>query len=627
MRTAITIGLVLALAGAAPQALAQPRTSIPPAAQPSGTSESRALTAWLDEQYEQELRMDPEDLTMQGRKDLQDRLSDRSEAHADAQLAWRRASVAEMKRRFDPARLDDEARTSFEIWALELERAETSAKWRRHRYLFARGGAHTGLPNFLINFHGVDAPADMAAYIARVRLIDDALDQLLVRARAAADDGVRMPRFAYDRAISEVERVTGGAPFAAGEDSPLLADGKAKIAALQAAGRIDQRQADAFRRDLIQAMKDEMQPGYQRLAAWLKADRENTAPEAAGAHALPQGRAYYDAALYLQTTTKMTADEIHELGLAEVARLRSEMEAVKAKTGFTGSLEDFFVFMRTDPRFYLPNTDEGRARYIEMSEAYLAGMKRKLPEYFGILPKAELVVKRVEPFREEPGGAQHYFPGTPDGSRPGIFYAHLSDMAAMPVYQLENIAYHEGLPGHHMQISIAQELTGLPTFRTQYGYTAYSEGWGLYTEKLAREMGFTSDPYNDFGRLSGEIWRAIRLVVDTGMHAKGWSEEEAVAYFKANSAQPEAAIRSEIQRYLVNPGQATSYKIGMIRIQAMREEARAALGDRFDIRAFHDVVLGGGGLPLPVLEARVRRWTERMKTAAASHSGHPAGEH
>jgi uncharacterized protein (DUF885 family) len=611
MRRTVAIGLALALmSAAAPQALAQ---AAAPAAASAAVSESRALTAWLDAQYEQELQQDPEDLTMQGRKDQQDRLTDRSEAHADALLAWRRASVAEMQRRFDPARLDEEARTSFEVWTLELDRAETAAKWRRHRYIFARGGAHTGLPNFLINFHRVEEPADMAAYIARVRQMDDALDQLLARARAAAEGGVRMPRFAYDQSISEVERVTGGAPFGPGADSALLADGKAKIAALLKAGKIDQRQAEAFTSDLTQAMTTQMKPGYERLLAWLRSDRAQASAEARGAHALPQGRAYYDGALFLQTTTDMTADQIHALGLAEVARLRAEMEAVKAKTGFAGSLEDFFVFMRTDKRFYLPNTDEGRAQYIAQADAYLAGMKKKLPEYFGILPKADLVVKRVEPFREEPGGAQHYFAGTPDGSRPGVFYAHLSDMNAMPIYQLENIAYHEGLPGHHMQISIAQELTGLPKFRTQYGYAAYSEGWGLYSEKLAKEMGFETDPYNDFGRLSGEIWRAIRLVVDTGMHAKDWSEEQAVAYFKANSAQPEAAIRSEIQRYLVNPGQATSYKVGMIRIQALREEARAALGDKFDIRAFHDVVLGGGGLPLPVLEARVRRWIERTR--------------
>jgi uncharacterized protein (DUF885 family) len=332
-------------------------------------------------------------------------------------------------------------------------------------------------------------------------------------------------------------------------------------------------------------------------------------PEAAsGVGALPNGKAYYDAMLKLQTTTDLTAEQIHELGLKEVARIRGEMEVVKAKTGFTGPLSDFFVFMRTDKRFYLPNTDEGRAQYLKLADGYLSAMKKKLPEYFGVLPKADLVVRRVEAFREIPGGAQHYFAGTPDGSRPGIFYAHLSEMNAMPTYQLEDVAYHEGLPGHHMQISIAQELTGLPKFRTQVGYGAFAEGWGLYSEALAKEMGFDVDPYNDFGRLSLEIWRAVRLVVDTGIHAKGWSEEQAVTYFLSNSAQPEAAVRAEIQRYFVGAGQATTYKIGMLKLQALRDESRAALGPKFDYRKFHDVVLGGGSLPLPMVEANVHRW-------------------
>jgi uncharacterized protein (DUF885 family) len=310
----------------------------------------------------------------------------------------------------------------------------------------------------------------------------------------------------------------------------------------------------------------------------------------------------------------MTADEIHALGLSEVARIRAEMEAIKARVGFTGPLNEFFAFMRNDRQFYFDNTDQGRADYLALAEKYLGGMQKKLPEYFGLLPKAALIVKRVEPFREEPGGAQHYFGGTPDGSRPGIFYAHLSDMKAMPKFGLEDVAYHEGVPGHHLQISIAQERTGMPRFRTQYGYTAYIEGWALYSEALGKEMGFFTDPYSDFGRLAGEIWRAIRLVVDTGLHAKGWSEAQAVDYFLANSPQPEAAVRSEIRRYIVNPGQATSYKIGMMTIQRLRDEAKEALGARFDYRAFHDVVLGGGSVPLPVLEGRVRRWIAAHRT-------------
>jgi len=596
-----------ALATAAP-AWAQARD-------PKVAEHSQALTTFLDAQYEEEVQMDPEELTSQGRKVHYDKLTDRSEAAADRQLAWRRQSVAKMKARFDRAKLDDAARTSFDMWALELDRSQIRQQWRRHRYVFARGSAHVGLPNFLINFHRVDEPADLTAYIARIGRIDEALDQLLVRAKAGAADGVRMPRFDYKQGLADIARVTKGAPFSDGPDSPLLADVKKKAEALKAAGKIDQVQADGFVKAAAEAMTGQMKPAYDRLAAWLTEDMAE-APEAArGAHALPNGRAYYAAMLKLQTTTDMTADEIHELGLSEVARIRGEMEALKTKVGFAGTLPEFFVFMRTDKQFYLPNSDEGRAQYLKRAEAFLDEMKRKMPEYFGILPKADLVVRRVEAFREIPGAAQHYFSGTPDGSRPGIYYSHLSDMNAMPTYQLQNIAYHEGLPGHHMQISIAQELTGLPKFRTQYGYTAFSEGWGLYSEALPKEMGLYTDPYNDFGRLSGEIWRAIRLVVDTGIHHKGWSEEQAVAYFMANSAQPEAAIRAEIQRYFVNPGQATCYKIGMLKLQALRDESRRALGAKFDYRRFHDVVLGGGSQPLPVVEASVKRWIASQKAA------------
>ena len=293
-----------------------------------------------------------------------------------------------------------------------------------------------------------------------------------------------------------------------------------------------------------------------------------------------------------------------------------KMEKIKDQVGFKGTLPEFFTFVRTSPQFQLPNNDKGRAEYIKMSEDFLSGMEAKLPEYFGMLPKAKLIVKRVEPFREEPGGAQHYFPGTADGSRPGVFYAHLSDMKSMPTFSLEAIAYHEGVPGHHLQISIAQELTGIPKFRTQYGYTAYQEGWGLYSEALSKDMGFYKDPYSDFGRLSAEIWRAIRLVVDTGIHSKGWSEEQAVKYFLDNGPTPEGAVRSEIRRYIVWPGQATCYKIGMIKIQELRALAQKELGDTFTYAGFHDTVLGGGALPLPVLEARVRRWIDHTKTKA-----------
>ena len=580
------------------------------------SGDSQALTAFLDAQFEEELLMSPERLTALGRRERYGELQDRTEAAGDRALAWRRRSVAAMKARFDPAKLNEDARISYEIWALELVREEKEVAWRRHRYLFDRNGAHTGFPNFMINAHKVATPADMEAYIARVRRSGGVLDQLLERAKLAASQGIRMPRFAYDQSLTEVARVTAGAPFAASPDSPLFADAKAKIAALKTAGKIDAAEADALTASVATAMTGQMKPAYDRLAAWLTADRANTSAEAMGVGALPKGAAFYDATLFLETTTELTAPQIHDIGLKEVARVHAEMEILKTKVGFQGSLQDFFVFMRTDQRFYVPNTDDGRRQYLALAEHYLADMKTRLPRYFATLPKADLVVRRVESFREEPGGAAHYNSGAADGSRPGTFYVHLADTMATPTYELEGTAYHEGLPGHHMQISIAQELTGLPKFRTQYNYGAYAEGWGLYSESLAKEMGFYLDPYSDFGRLSRDVWRGIRLVVDTGLHSKGWSEAQALAYYTANSPQPAAKIRSEVKRYIVTPGQATSYKVGEIRIRALRDEARAALGAAFDYRAFHDVVLKGGSLPLPVLETRVRRWIVTQKQAA-----------
>lgn len=567
-----------------------------------------ALAAFLDAAFEAELALDPEQLTSLGRKEQQDRFTDPSDAAAAARLAWRRANVAEMKARFDRGALGQDARISYDMWVLELERAETATKWRNHGYIFDRNGPHTGLPNFLINQHRVDTPADMEAYVARVAALGPTLDLYLDRARAAAAHGIRMPAFAYDQSIELIGRLTGGAPFGDGEDNALYADARAKAASLATAGKIDAAAADAFTRRVAAAMTGAMKPAYDRLLLWLQSDRAAAGKEARGAGALPDGPAYYDAMLRLQTTTAMTADEIHQLGLSEVARIRAEMEELKQKIGYQGKLEDFFVFLRSDDRFYVANDDAGRALYLKKAEGYLAGMRARLPEQFGRLPKADLIVKRVEAFREEPGGAAHYSPAALDGSRPGIFYVHLADTRATPTYEIEGTVYHEGLPGHHMQIALAQEMTGTPEFRKNYFYGAYGEGWALYVERLAKEMGFYTDPYSDFGRLGREIWRAIRLVVDTGIHAKGWSEEQALAYYSANSPQPIGKIRSEIRRYFVTPGQATSYKVGMQKILQLRDRARTALGKRYDQRMFHEIVLGSGSLPLSILEMQVDRW-------------------
>jgi uncharacterized protein (DUF885 family) len=576
-------------------------------------TESQRLTAWLDEQFAEELDFSPQRKTRLGDKSDYDKLDDASEAASERALAWRRNSVAQMQTMFDYEALSEDARTSWDTWVYALERAELAEPYRRHGYIFGRGGPHASIPSFMINFHRVDELSDMEAYISRLKQIDGVLAQYQQRAVRAIEDGIRQPGFNYDYAIAEIGRVTRGQPFTEDGISPLWNDVESKINALVENDQIDQATSERLLVEAQTAFVERLQPAYQNLLAWLQADRANAGDEALGVWALPNGEAYYNARLSLMTTLDMSADEIHQIGLSEVQRLRAEMEAIKEQVEFDGTLAEFFVFIREDDQFYFPDTDEGRQAYLQLARDYLEGMEEVLPQYFGILPKAGLEVRRVEAFREQDGAAQHYMSGTPDGSRPGVFYAHLSDMRAMPRYQLENISYHEGSPGHHMQISIQQELTGIPRFRTQYGYTAFSEGWGLYSEALGKDMGFYEDPYSDFGRLAGEIWRAIRLVVDTGIHSKQWSQEQAVQYFLENSPQPESAVRSEIQRYITNPGQATAYKIGMIKIQELRATAMQELGDYFDYRGFHDTVLGGGAVPLPILEARVMGWIDSVR--------------
>ena len=575
-------------------------------------SESERLNVWFEEKYEERLQFSPIELSYLGRKEQYDTLGDFSIEQEDIQLAWYEGTLEELESSFDYDKLTPDAQLSYDLWKFDVETQVEAAKWRGNDYIFNQmQGTHAFLPTFMINIHRVADLSDMEAYISRVSEFDKLLGQLVDRARMNAEGGVRPPYFAYDAVIEESRKLIAGAPFSEGEDTALWADGKAKIAGLVEAGEISEVQGIELEARLKTALLQHYLPAYEGLVEFLSADRANVPDVASGASSLPDGQAYYASRLKASTTTELTADEVHQIGLDEIARIRGEMEAIKDEVGFEGDLQAFFKHIETAEWNYYPDTDEGRQGYIDDATAAIENIKQQLPEYFGLLPKADLVVKRVEPFREQDGAAQHYQSGTPDGSRPGVYYAHLSDMGAMPKNQLEVIAYHEGLPGHHMQIAIQQELEGVPTFRTQFNYSAYAEGWGLYSEALAKEMPNTyQDPYSEFGRLSSEIWRAIRLVVDTGLHAKGWSEQQAIEFFQANSPEPLESIRSEVRRYIVWPGQATSYKIGMLKIQDLRAEAEAALGDEFDIREFHDVILGGGALPLSLLEKRVNHWIE-----------------
>ena len=578
--------------------------------QPTSRDVDAAFTGWLDEEFATYLDRHPLAKSRLGDKSDNDKLDDASLAAYAEEVAWRRDSVVRMRDRFARDDLGVEGQRSFDLWIYLLERDEARLKYRGHEYVFGRRGQHTGLPRTLIADHAVDNKQDLAAYAARLNQSGRYLDQHLERAKAAAANGVRAPYFDYDIAIRQVEKILAGAPFdpQSSEPTAMWQDFNKEADTLREKGKIDDAEHEQLLAQALQALTTVTQPAYERILAWLRADRGHTAEVAEGAWGLPDGEAYYAFALWRNTTTDMSADEIHEIGLAEVARIREEMLALKDRVGFEGSLNELFDFMRSDPQFFLPNTQDGREAYLQQARDVLDALERRLPDYFGLLPRNTLQVRRVEAYREQPGGPAHYFRGTPDGSRPGIFYQHLVDMSATPVWRIESLAYHEGNPGHHLQITIALELDDLPRFRSYHGYTAYSEGWALYAESLGREMGFLTDPFADFGRLSGEIWRAVRLVVDTGIHAKRWTRDEAVAYGLANSPKAPAAIDAEIRRYFNNPAQATAYKVGMLKIMALRSRAQEVLGDDFDIRAFHDVVLGSGPLPMSVLEDKVDAW-------------------
>ncbi|MDO6445635.1 DUF885 domain-containing protein [Colwellia sp. 1_MG-2023] len=622
MKIALTLVAVGILTACQPSSVSQDSNNTS-ATKPSSSientalSESERLNEWFAVKYEEDLQMSPMMLTFLGRKEKYDQIDDMSEAAEKKRLDWQAKTVSDLKAQFDYDKLDDEAKTSYGIWIHQYEQALAGQKYNHNQYIFTQfNGIQAFAAQFLINFHKVENENDMIAYNKRISGVATAIEQLLVRAKENASKGVRPPRFAYQGVIEQAKNLIAGAPFIESKnDVPLWADAKRKVASLVASNEIDDTRAAELEAQAKSALNDAFLPSYQALISWFEEDIANTDAIAKGVSSQPNGEDFYNFRLKASTTTELTSDEIHSLGVSEVARITTEMNTIKDKVAFEGDLQEFFTFIKTDEQFFFSNTDDGRLGYISETEKHLAAINQELPKFFGILPKAELVVKRVESFREQDGAAQHYFPGTPDGSRPGVYYAHLSDMSAMPKNEMEGVAYHEGNPGHHMQISIAQELTSIPQFRTQANFTAYSEGWGLYAELLAKEMGRYQDPYSDFGRLVNEMWRAVRLVVDTGLHAKGWTEQQAIEYFKEKTPIAEEAIVSEVRRYLVLPGQATSYKIGMLKIMELRALAEKMLGDKFDIRGFHDTVLSGGAMPLSALELRVTNWIDRMKSS------------
>ncbi len=597
--------LATAIASLATSGLALPAAAQTPAAT-SANAEDARLTAFLDAEFAEMLKFQPQTATRLGLKDGGDRWNDISDSAADAFVAWRQASAARLKAGFDRAKLSPQAQVNYDIWLLEAERAAMANANRRFKPpLYSRlYSTHSQLPDFLINTHAVADVTDLRNYIARLRGLTAVLDVAIERTRASEAAGIRVPRFQIETIIAGSEKLTQGAPFGTGPDVALWADVKAKTEKLVTAGKLDRAQVDTLLEEARTAILA-LQPAYGRVIAWAKSALPTAPSGRVGAVSLPGGAAFYADELKLNTTTDYTADQIHAIGRSEVARIEAEQDALARKAG----LKDRQAYYAERARLFpsRPWTDASRAEYLANANAFVARTRTLLPNYFGTLPEYRIEVVREPSFSEVPGGAAHASAPSPDGSRPARTYVHMvgnqEDPAAM-----YTLMCHEAIPGHNMQGDIQVRQKGGPKFRSVTGYVAFGEGWGLYAEAMCKEMNAFPDIAADFMRLDAELFRAARLVVDTGIHALGWTEDQAVDYLHKTGRQPIEKARSEVRRYITLPGQATGYKIGMLKIVELRRKAEAALGPKFDIKGFHDLLIASGSQPLSILERRVNDW-------------------
>jgi uncharacterized protein (DUF885 family)/imidazolonepropionase-like amidohydrolase len=577
-------------------------------------SESERFNDFLEQVFQRNLARSPIRQSKLGLKAGQDRWDDIGEARQQEDLELARGDLRTLAT-FSRAALDADSQLSYRLFERTLQESIKGFEWRRHGYLVTQmGGLHRQVPVTLLNSHPIAERADAEAYIARLSGVRGLMAQLVEQLQLQEAAGVRPPRFVFDLTIGECENLLQGRPFdESAVDSPMLADFRTKLGTAKF--------SEAERSELLTraqtALRDGFGPGYRQLIEHLRSSQKQ-ATDQAGVWKLPNGTAYYRFALESYTTLPIGPDDVHVLGLQEVARAHDEMRAVMKRVNFSGSLQEFFQHVRNDPKLYYADTAAGREQYVADAQRFLDEIRARQGEVLGVLPQADVVVKPVEPWREKSAAKAFYQGPAPDGSRPGIFYINLYDMHAAPRYQLPVVLYHEAIPGHHVETAIAYELRNVPSFRKFASVAAFSEGWGLYSERLAKEMGLYRDPYDDFGRLSLGLMRAARLVVDTGLHQKRWTREQAIEYFDRNTPGSHYDNQREVERYIVLPGQATSYALGMLKIVELRERARSVLGDRFDLRAFHDVVLSNGPLPLPLLEENVDRWLGAKGDGAAT---------
>jgi len=555
----------------------------------------------IDEQWEYVLSHSPEFASILGDKRWNDKLSDLSEKAIRADQAKDR----EFLKRFEAVNTtgfpEQEELTKVLLVRSYKESIEDERFKNWEMPVTQIYGIHLDAPQ-LVSLLSFETVKDYEDYVARLTGLPRQIDDVADRMRKGMADGLMPPKFLLEKVAGQAEGIALQKP----EESPFAAPLSKLPSSFSAENR------SRLREEVLAAVRDSVHPAYGRFAKFV---RENYAPRGRtepGLWSLPDGAARYAVVARRQTTTEKTPEEIHSIGLDHVGRIERDMAAVARRLGFE-NWKALSASIEKDPKRHFHSREEILAAYRK----FIDRMRPELPKLFGRLPKADLTILPVEEFRENEASGAQYNQGSPDGSRPGHVLVNTGKPESRKTMSVESTAYHEGVPGHHLQIAIAQELEGLPPVRQQAFYTAFVEGWALYSERLGKEIGFYDDPYSDFGRLQDEMLRAIRLVVDTGLHAKRWTRQQVVDFFHAHSAIDEVEVQVETDRYISMPGQALAYKIGQLKILELRERAKQELGPSFDIRRFHDAVLGAGALPLDVLEARIVRWIEEEKARTA----------
>jgi uncharacterized protein (DUF885 family) len=558
---------------------------------------SKALSALFAEIWEEGLKHSPEFASSIGDKRYDDQLTDYSIQEVNAALARGRGYIQKLSE-IDTTGLPEQEKLSAELMLRSLIDDQEGAKFKEWEMPVNQfNGFHTDLPQ-IVNRLQFDSVKDYDNYIARLQKVPKAFSQIMTNMELGIDDGRMPPQYLLEKVLVQTQALAGQKA----EESPFAMPLKKFPKTVSAE---EQKRISG---ELLEAISTQVLPAYQRFAKFLQYEYVPKGRKDPGAWALPNGDAYYAFRIRQSTTLNKTAAEIHQIGLDEVKRDETEMLAIVHKLGFA-DMKSFSAALKTNPKEHPASKEALLAAY----QGYIAQMQPKLPDLFGRLPKAPLELVPVPSYMEKDQSQAYYDNGTPDGKRPGRVYVNTYNFADRSLASVEAVAYHEGIPGHHLQLSIGQELTGLPEFRKFSYYTAYTEGWGLYSERLGKDVGFYQDPYSDYGRLEADIWRAIRLVVDTGVHSQHWTRQQMVDYFHDHSTIDETNVQSEVDRYIAWPGQALGYKMGQLKILELRDRAKTALGPKFDIRAFHDEVLDSGALPLDVLEQRVDAWIATQK--------------